>query len=274
MEEPFLAKILPRLIDTMGGDYPEIAKAQNRIAEILTLEEESFIRTLKRGGNLLTQIMEHAQKQGNRITGDDAFKLKDTYGMPFEEIQLLAKDASLAVDVDRFQVLEQEAKERSRSTQKVTQQVAAENLFADFIREQGPSQFLGYALHNAVGKVTAIAVNDQLVPEIKEGEEGLIILDQTPFYAEMGGQIGDTGTLKGEHQLFTVANCIAPYKGVIAHSGKLEKGSLKLGMPVIAAIDQERRQNIANNHTATILYIGPCIWFWESISSKRDRSSS
>ncbi len=253
LEDPFLAKILPRLIDTMGNDYPELSKANRRIAEILTAEEEAFFRTLRRGGNILNQIIEHAQNHGGLISGDDAFKLKDTYGFPVEEIQLLAKDAGLKVDTSRYQSLEQEAKERSRSTQKVTQQVATENLFANYIEKHGPSQFLGYTLHNALGTITALVVNGQFVQTMNEGDEGLVILDQTPFYAEMGGQVGDIGTLKGDHQLFIVNNCIAPFKGIIAHAGKVEKGSLTIGLPLVAAIDHERRQKIANNHTATHL---------------------
>lgn len=253
MDEPFLAKVLPRLIDTMGSDYPEIVKGQNRIAEILTTEEEAFIRTLRRGGNILNQIVEKAQKHAKKISGDDAFKLKDTYGLPIEEILLLAKDADLTVDLERYQMLEMEAKERSRSTQKATQQIAAENLFVHYVEEHGPCTFLGYTQPSAVGKITALVVNEQLVQEMTEGQEGMVVLSQTPFYAEMGGQIGDIGTLKGDTQLFDVNDCIAPYKGVIAHIGQLQKGTLKLGMPLLAAIDHERRQKIANNHTATHL---------------------
>lgn len=253
MEDPFLARILPRLVDTMGEDYRELVVSQTRIAEILTAEEEAFIRTLKRGGNILNQIIEGAQKHGKRISGDDAFKLKDTYGFPIEEILLLAKDAELTVDTDRYLGLEQEAKERSRSVQKTTHQVASQNLFSNYAREHGECAFLGYTQHSAAGKVTALVVDGQLVSSMDEGQEGWIILDQTPFYAEMGGQIGDIGTLRGEHQRFHVTNTISPFKGVIAHVGKMEKGMVKLGEPLTAAIDHVRRQKIANNHTATHL---------------------
>lgn len=253
MEEPFLAKILPRLISAMGQDYPELQKAQSRIAEILTTEEEAFIRTLRRGGNLLNSIIDHAETHKKKISGDDAFKLKDTYGFPLEEILLLAKDANLTVDTERYQTLEQEAKERSRSVHKTTQQVATENLFTKFVKEHGPSEFLGYALHNAIGKITALVVNGEFVKEMHPGEEGMVILDKTPFYAEMGGQVGDIGTLRGEHSLFNVTACQTPYKGVIAHAGKLETGTLSVGQLMTAAIDSVRRQKIANNHTATHL---------------------
>ncbi len=253
IEEPFLAKVLPQLVETMGSDFIELKQAENRIAEILTLEEEAFLRTLKRGGNILNQIIEDAQTHKKIISGDAAFKLKDTYGLPLEEILLIAKDSSLSVDLDRYASLEQEAKEKSRSTQKAAQQIAQENLFVDFIKKYGPSQFTGYDSAESRAPIQALIVGNQFVETLKEGEEGMVILGRTPFYAEMGGQVGDTGTLQDGNNFFAVKDCIAPYKGIIAHVGKMEKGSLKIGMEVTAAIDAERRQKIANNHTATHL---------------------
>lgn len=253
LDEPFLAKVLPRLVETMGSDYRELEKGQKRIADILTTEEEAFIRTLKRGGNILSQIIERSHAHGNKISGDDAFKLKDTYGLPFEEILLLAKDAELTVDTDRYLILEQEAKERSRSSQKVTQQLATESLFENYILTTGPCKFVGYQEQSAKGKVTALVVNGTFVEEMQAGQEGMVILDQTPFYAEMGGQIGDSGMLGNEREQFNVVDCVAPFKGIIAHVGKLEKGALRVGMTLQASVDAPRRQKIANNHTATHL---------------------
>jgi alanyl-tRNA synthetase len=252
-QEPFLHKVLPRLVSSMGNDYPEIKKGETRIAEILTIEEEAFIRTLKRGGNLLNQIMENAQKHGNKISGDDAFKLKDTYGFPIEEITLIAKDAGFVVDAERYDELEIEAKERSKRVHKGVQQVASENLFAEYLNQNGPSHFTGYNQGSTQAKITAIVKGDQFVSQISEGEEGMIILDQTPFYAEMGGQIGDTGSLKNKEAQFNVSDTQSPLKGVIGHLGKMERGSLSVGDILIASVDVERRQKIANNHTATHL---------------------
>lgn len=253
LDDPFLAKVLPRLVDAMGPDYPELKAAQHRIAEILTIEEEAFIRTLKRGGNILSNIIDKAQGHHKTISGDDAFKLKDTYGFPLEEITLLAKDAGLSVDTGRYESLEQEAKERSRSVHKATHQIASENLFADFVEKNGPSEFLGYNQHSASGKITALVVDGAFVNEMHPGQEGLVILDKTPFYPEMGGQVGDTGNLHAEGTMFLASNSLSPYKGVIAHTGKLEKGTLKVGQPITASIHVVRRQKIANNHTATHL---------------------
>ncbi len=253
MDEPFLHKVLPRLVSSMGDDYPEIKKGQDRIAEILTVEEEAFLRTLRKGGNMLNQIIERSESHGNKISGEDAFKLKDTYGLPIEEILLIAKDAGLVVDLDRYQQLEIEAKERSRSVHKATQQIAEDNVFADFVQKQGSSTFLGYSENSALGKVTGIVVNGQFVKSLQEGQEGMVILDQTPFYAEMGGQVADFGKLQNSHVQFVVNNCQSPFKGVIAHIGKLDKGQLSVGDTVTATIDVVRRQKIANNHTATHL---------------------
>lgn len=252
-EEPFLAHILPRLVSTMGSDYPELTAANTRIAEVLTNEEESFFRTLRRGGNILNQIIERSQAHNKQISGDDAFKLKDTYGLPLEEILLVAKDAGLTVDVTRYQQLEQEARERSRSVQKTTQQIASENLFADYVAKKGVCKFQGYTQTSVQGHVTAIVVNGAFVNKMCEGDEGMVILDQSPFYAEMGGQVGDIGTLKNSHTCFSVTDCKAPFKGIIAHIGKLTQGEISLGDSLVASIDVVRRQKIANNHTATHL---------------------
>lgn len=252
IDEPFLAKVLPRLVSSMGNDYAELKKGEGRISEILTLEEEAFIRTLRRGGNILNSIMERA-KEHQKISGDDAFKLKDTYGLPIDEILLLAKDAGMDVDQSRYQDLENEARQRSRSVHKTTQQVAQQNQFADYLAKQGPCEFLGYGQVKATSKVTAIVVKGEFVSTIQAGEEGEIVLDNTPFYAEMGGQIGDSGTLSKSNEIFNVLDTQSPYKGVTVHVGKMEKGSLKVGDTVQAAIDPSRRQKIANNHTATHL---------------------
>lgn len=253
MDRPFLADILPQLISTMGEDYPELVKGKDRIGEILTVEEEAFIRTLRRGGNILNQVIERAQSAGRLISGDDAFKLKDTYGLPIEEVLLIAKDSDLHVDEKRYQQLETEAKERSRKVQKSVHQIAGENIFAEFAKEHGETQFLGYTNSIVETTVKGLVVDGVFVDQIEEGQEGLVILSETPFYAEMGGQVGDTGYLQGPHQHFAVQNCTAPYKGVSGHQGILEKGILHVGDKVTAVIDTNRRQKIADNHTATHL---------------------
>ncbi|ADI37609.1 Alanyl-tRNA synthetase [Waddlia chondrophila 2032/99] len=249
LDRPFLADLVPLLIELMGSDYPELKQSENRIGEILTTEEENFIRTLRRGGNILNQIIDEAKKEHRQITGEEAFKLKDTYGFPLEEILLIALDDELEVDTKRFIELEEEAKERSRKTRKSTQQLASENLFEGF----ASCEFLGYEETEAEGKVAAIIVDNAFVDQLEAGQEGMIVLDRTPFYAEKGGQVGDKGLLTGENSLFHVSDCQSPYKGIIAHLGKLERGAIRLKDPLMARVDLERRQSIANHHTATHL---------------------
>ncbi len=254
MMDPFLAKVLPRLIEMMGPDYPELVKSQDRIAEILTLEEEGFIRTLKKGGNILNNIIDKAQKSPlKQISGAEAFKLKDTYGFPLEEILLIAKDTGLEVNLESYQLLEEQAKEKSRAAATTHVQEAEESLFKSYLEKQGPCKFTGYNTTDDEGTITGILVDGQFVDKLDEEQEAWIILDQTPFYAEKGGQVGDTGILSSQHSHFHVTNCISPFSEVIVHVGKLEKGTLKVGNKISAHVDAERRQQIANNHTATHL---------------------
>lgn len=253
IEKPFLAQVLPALIETMGNDYPELEKSRSRIEEVLTVEEDAFLRTLRRGGNLLNQVIDTALEKRVPITGDDAFKLKDTYGLPIEEVMLVAKDAGLQIDLVRYQELEQEAKERSRQTQKTTQQTVKDNVFADFVKDHGATAFVGYHAADADAKIVGIVADGAFVDTLHQGQEGIILLDKTPYYAEMGGQIGDTGTLQGQGAVFQVKDCKAPYKGLIGHIGTLEHGTLHLGSSVKASIDKERHCKIAHHHTATHL---------------------
>lgn len=248
LQKPFLAEVFPSLVALMGEDFPELKAARDRISEILTLEEESFLRTLTRGGQLLGQVIERS-KQKETISGEDAFKLKDTYGFPLEEVLLIAKDEHLAVDLKRYEQLEEEAKEKSRKAHKTAAQAFGENFFSEFTKTHKPCVFEGYQKTALEAHVTGIVVEGKFTDELKEGQEGLIILDQTPFYAEMGGQVGDTGVIGP----FQVYDCTAPFPGVIAHLGKMGPGVLRKNQKVHVAIDAGRRVEIQNNHTATHL---------------------
>ncbi len=248
LNKPFLADVFPRLVLTMGEDFPELKLAKDRIQEILTLEEEAFIRTLARGGQLLSQVIERSKKN-QIITGDDAFKLKDTYGFPLEEVLLIAKDENVKVDLAKFQTLEEEAKEKSRKAHKQVAQEFDQNFFNDFTRTHKPCTFDGYQKNSLDAHVIGIVVDGKFTDEIREDEEGLIILDHTPFYAEMGGQVGDTGTI-GKFQVY---DCTAPFPGVIAHLGKMGPGHMRKNEKVQATVDEVRRREIQNNHTATHL---------------------
>lgn len=247
-EKPFLGLILPELIVQMGDDYPELKKSEARIQEILNVEEEMFLKTLKRGGTLLNQIISDSKEKGT-IKGDDAFKLKDTYGLPLEEILLMAQDYHLKVDLDRFEKLEEEAKEKSRSSRASTSQVAEKNLLENF----SATKFTGYQELSSPAKVSAIIKEGAFHEALQEGEEGTILLDASPFYAEMGGQVGDSGQISNDSSEFDVKKTEAPFKGINAHFGKMTKGVLKVGDEVTASVDPERRKKIEANHTATHL---------------------
>ncbi len=252
--KPFLADVYPRLVDVMGEDYHELKSAAAQTQEILTIEEEGFLRTLRRGGNILNTIIEKASASSRKeISGADAFKLKDTYGFPLEEILLIAKDGELTVNLDAYELLEKEARERSRKAQTSHKQVAETSLFETFLEHHGTSEFVGYDEEEAEGTIKGLIVAGQSVETMKEGEEGLVILDATPFYAEKGGQIGDTGLLSHKKAQFAVQDCQTPYGGIIAHHGTLKKGTLIVGEPVTAEVDQKRRAAIRKHHTATHL---------------------
>jgi alanyl-tRNA synthetase len=253
MQKPFLAGVLPRLVSEMGQDFPELKTAESRIAEILTLEEEAFIRTLQRGGHLLGQVIERSRKTSQVITGEDAFKLKDTYGFPLEEIELIAKDENLSIDLPKFNELEEEAKNKSRKAHKTASQQFDQNFFNDFTKTHSPCQFEGYQAAHLQASLIGLVTDGQFVDEISEGQEAILLLDKTPFYAEMGGQVGDTGTISKGGYVFHVYDCLSPFPGVVAHLGKMGSGLLKKADRVEASIDLKRRQEIQNNHTATHL---------------------
>ncbi|MCI0381780.1 MAG: alanine--tRNA ligase [Chlamydiae bacterium] len=254
LQEPFLARVLPALIEVMGEDYPELIKSQNRIAEILTLEEESFIRTLKRGGNILSSIIAKAfDKPLKQISGAEAFKLKDTYGFPLDEILLIARDYGLEVNIDAYQLLEERAKEKSRNAQTFGAQETGENLYKIFVKEQGACEFTGYSDTESESRITGLLKNGEFVDSLSEGEKGVILLDKTPFYAEKGGQVADTGTITHEKARFKVLDCQNPYPGIIAHIGIVDHGFFQIEEKVLARIDEARRKSIANHHTATHL---------------------
>lgn len=252
LQKPFLADLLPRLVSVMGDDFNELKASQSRIGEILTLEEEAFIRTLLRGGHLITQVIDRS-KHSKKISGDDAFKLKDTYGFPLEEILLIAKDEALDVDLAQFEKREEEAKEISRKAHKNIAQEFDQNFFSDFTKTHPPCKFSGYDQTSIDARIISMVVDGQFTDTIKEGDTALLLLDQTPFYAEMGGQIGDTGIISKRTNQFEVIDTTSPFPGVIAHLGKMKSGTFHKNDSVQATIDQERRQSIQNHHTATHL---------------------
>ncbi|NGX28218.1 MAG: Alanine--tRNA ligase [Candidatus Anoxychlamydiales bacterium] len=253
LDKPFLAKLLPKLSSLMGEDFPEIIASERRTAEILTLEEEAFIRTLDRGGSLMHDVIQKAKKEKREILGSEAFKLKDTYGFPIEEISLIAKDEHLKIDLKTYNELEEKAKQRSRQAQEKHLQTFDKNFFEDFTKTHKESKFAGHKASETDSNILAIIDKNKFSDTTKEGEVAILILDKTPFYAEMGGQIGDRGEIIHGSNVFKVEDTQSPYPGVIIHIGKQISGNFKKQDKVKAKIDVARRKKIEANHSATHL---------------------
>lgn len=250
---PFHAKLVPPLIELMGEDYPELIASRSKIEEILTLEEENFFKILQRGGNLIEPILQKATKRSSKeIEGHEAFLLKDTYGLPFDEIVLLAKDRGLTVDVQKYTNLERQAKDRSRKSATFSTKSTALQLDIPLFQDV-ETTFVGYETDVIDTSIVAISQNGHVERSIHlEHPEAIIILKETPFYAEKGGQVGDTGILQCSQGKFYVQETKF-YKNVIAHIGKLLRGTLSVGDTVHASIDVKRRRRIEETHSATHL---------------------
>lgn len=249
-DAPFLAEGFPILEKMMGEDFPELKINRKRIQEILTCEEKSFFQTLHRGGNLLQEVILKSKGTGGGISGSDAFKLKDTYGFPFEEISLIAHDEGIKVDVEAYEILNKEAKERSRNARGVESQVAS----SSFYEKEPKSKFKGYDLLCCKSKILSILKDGKKVPSLAEGEEGVLIIDKTPFYAEKGGQVGDQGKIELEGKAsFNVSDCQSPFCDIIIHIGKMAEGTISLNDEVIAEVSKNRRFAIERHHSATHL---------------------
>lgn len=250
LDKPFLTELIPTLLEEMGDDYPELKTAETRINEIILEEEESFYKTLHRGGNILQSIIDHSKKE---ISGADAFKLKDTYGFPLEEILLIAHDAGLGVNLEQYQVLEEQAKERSRAVHKKHAQTVEASVYKEFGEKHTACEFLGYDDLEEEGTILGILSGGKFVESLDSGEEAEIFLDRTPFYSEKGGQVGDHGLLVHDNAQFKVIDTQCPFEGVVSHRGTLEKGMLLVGEPVTSVVNAKRRDLIARHHSATHL---------------------
>ncbi|MCB1181529.1 MAG: alanine--tRNA ligase, partial [Chlamydiia bacterium] len=253
IDRPFLGELLPALNVQMGTDFPELTKSLAQAQEIITSEEENFLRTLKRGGNLLATIIDYSKKTGE-ISGDDAFKLKDTYGLPIDEILLLASDADLKVDLHGYEKLEIEAKARSRGARKIEADKVSHSFAATYLDAFDPVSFVGYsALDLDQTQVNVLFAEKEKVSSLKKGEKGALVLNTTPFYAEQGGQVGDKGIIEKEGFIFQVEDTQSPYPGVVLHYGKVIQGEIRGGDLVSAHVDVRTREKTSNNHTATHL---------------------
>ncbi|MCL9673915.1 alanine--tRNA ligase [Citrobacter sp. MNAZ 1397] len=243
-KDTFFYKLVGPLLDVMGSAGEELKRQQTQVEQVLKTEEEQFARTLERGLALLDE--ELAKLKGDTLDGETAFRLYDTYGFPVDLTADVCRERNLKVDEKGFEAAMEEQRRRARESS---------GFGADYnamIRVDGSSEFKGYDHLELTGKVTALFVDGKAVDAVNAGQEAVVILDQTPFYAESGGQVGDKGELKGNGFTFAV-NDTQKYGQAIGHLGRVTAGSLKVGDGVKAEVDEARRLRIRLNHSATHL---------------------
>ncbi|HFE2746870.1 TPA: alanine--tRNA ligase [Klebsiella pneumoniae] len=243
-KDTFFWKLVAPLIDVMGSAGDELKQQQAQVEQVLKTEEEQFARTLERGLALLDE--ELSKLKGDTLDGETAFRLYDTYGFPVDLTADVCRERNIKVDEAGFEAAMEEQRRRARESS---------GFGADYnamIRVDGASEFKGYDHLELNGKVTALFIDGKAVDSVSAGQEAVVILDQTPFYAESGGQVGDKGELKGAGFSFAVSDT-QKYGQAIGHIGKVASGTLKVGYAVQADVDEARRQRIRLNHSATHL---------------------
>ena len=249
-KEPIFYKILKTLINEMSSSYPELLRAEALITETLKMEEEKFLILLERGMNILEEEMKKITKI---FPGDIAFKLYDTYGFPLDLTQDVLRSKSIKVDTKSFDQLMTKRKENAKKNWKGSGDTAIEHIWFKVREKLGSTDFLGYETDNSQGVVLTIIHNGKETDTLTENSEGIIITNQTPFYGESGGQIGDTGFLLGSNSRFEVTDTQKKLGDLHIHIGKLIKGSISKGDTLDLKINSERRSNIRAYHSATHL---------------------
>ncbi|ROW62166.1 alanine--tRNA ligase [Cronobacter malonaticus] len=243
-KDTFFYKLVGPLVDVMGAAGEELKRQQAQVEQVLKTEEEQFARTLERGLALLDE--ELSKLTGDTLDGETAFRLYDTYGFPVDLTADVCRERNIKVDEPGFEAAMEEQRRRARESS---------GFGADYnamIRVDGASEFKGYDQTELTAKVTALFVDGKSVEQVTAGQQAVVVLDETPFYAESGGQVGDKGELKGNGFTFTV-NDTQKYGQAIGHIGELASGVLKVGEGVKAEVDHARRDRIRLNHSATHL---------------------
>ena len=251
-KQPFFHKMVGPLVEQMGDAYPELARKADLIRETLLEEEQRFARTLDTGMGILKEVMSHlAGEEGGQIDGSTAFLLYDTYGFPLDLTQDIARENSLSVDEEGFNREMAQQQQRGRSSGKFAQQA---QISAETIKNLAPTQFLGYEqLETSDSTVVSILVDGEQAEQLEAGTEAVLLLDKTPFYAESGGQVGDTGGIRCGDGVFDVQDTIKIAGVFFGHIGTLTGGQISVGDKVSTAVDEARRQAIVLHHSATHL---------------------
>lgn len=248
----FLKDIVESVVENYGVEYDELVSKKDYIKKIVTLEEERFNETIDSGMGILLEYIEELEKENKSVLdGEKAFKLYDTYGFPYELTEEILEEKNMTIDKEAFNKEMQEQRERARSARGEFTYMGSEESPINSMNKEINSEFVGYDNDEIVGKILFLATDEEAVSELKEGQKGYIVTDKTPFYAEMGGQVGDKGIIKGhsfEAYVYDTKNNVS---GKTIHYVKINSGIVKLNEEAHLKIDVKRRNNIRKNHTAT-----------------------
>ena len=252
VNDPFLYQVVDTVIHENEGQYPDLLEKQTYITKVIRTEEENFGRTIDGGMKIFSDLLaEHKQKLEKIFSGADAFRLYDTFGFPIDLTMEMAADEGLSVDENAFQKLMKEQKERAREARKALGDLGWAGV--EFGKDVPATEFVGYDHSECDAKIVAIVADEELREEVAAGAEAVVVLDQSPFYAEMGGQVADHGTITADGVVFTVTDVQKNKGGKFMHYGRLAQGVLHVGDTVHAAIDMERRKAIQRAHSTTHL---------------------
>ena len=252
-KDPLMHRLVGALVRQMGDAYPELVRAQPLITETLKLEETRFRKTLERGLGLLNDESSDL-KSGDVFPGDIAFRLYDTYGFPLDLTEDALRSRDISVDTEAFDAAMERQKAEARAAWRGSGETATETIWFDVREREGATEFLGYDTETAEGEVRALVKNGKEVKSLRAGDEAAIVVNQTPFYGESGGQVGDQGVIRGaKNALFRVTDTQKRLGDIFVHTGKVEKGPFKLGDAVELEVDHDRRAATRANHSATHL---------------------
>ncbi|MBX5216715.1 MULTISPECIES: alanine--tRNA ligase [unclassified Rhizobium] len=251
-KEPLMYKLLPTLVQEMGRAYPELVRAEALISETLKLEEGRFRKTLERGLSLLSDATTDLGK-GDMLDGETAFKLYDTYGFPLDLTQDALRAREIGVDIAGFTDAMERQKAEARSHWAGSGEKATETVWFELKEKHGATEFLGYDTESAEGVVQAIVKDSAVADEAKAGDKVQIVVNQTPFYGESGGQMGDTGVISSDHGKIEISDTQKKGEGLFVHTGTVVQGAFKTGDAVVLTVDHARRSRLRANHSATHL---------------------
>ena len=252
MQEAFIYKLVEALVDEMGSHFHELQESQANIEQLIRIEEERFIKTLDKGLKLVDQAVADAG-QGGTIPGKTLFTLYDTFGFPTDLTADILKGSDIHLDMAGFETCMEEQRQRARAAWGGSGESALPKALFGLREKHGPTEFLGYTTLDAEGAITGLIQDGEAVESLSEGEEGWLITNQTPFYGESGGQVGDTGLIKSADGEFMVTDTKKLLSDLFVHVGKVIAGSITTGGIAHLSVDAKRRDAIRRNHTATHL---------------------